>query len=144
MRGRDFVAFASKVALLHTEEAARRTAISRAYYGAMHESIALLRDMGLPMDARHDNASLDFKASLMREGLKVGHLIDALRSGRVTADYRLERTGAAHNEVIAAIERATEVISMLDQLRESLSDVGLQQEFLAEIRAARAKTGRRV
>ncbi len=100
--------------------------------------------MGLPMDARHDNASLDFKASLTREGLKVGHLIDALRSGRVAADYRLERTGAAHNEVITAIERATEVIGMLDQLRAKLNDAALQQEFLAEVRAARARLGRRV
>lgn len=146
MKGHDFVAFASKVAALHHEEAARRSVISRAYYGALHASLDFLRGLGLPIDTRHDNAAIDFKSSLVADGVRIGRLLDRLREARVKADYRIaDESVCPPANVLSSVERANEILEVLEALQQQLTQFPAQQNaFVAEIRAARAKTGRRV
>ena len=145
MKGRDFLAFASKIAVVHHEEAARRSAISRAYYGGLHRALELFRSFGITVDTRHDNVANDLKSSLLAHGVVAGRALDRLRELRVKADYRLENDSVCSPDLVAAcVESASELLILLDLLERQLTnEAALRDQFLSEIRAARAKTGRR-
>jgi hypothetical protein len=145
MKGRDFIAFASKVAALHHEEPARRSAISRAYYGGLHATFEFLRSLTIPTDTRHDNAAIDLKSSLLTDSMVAGRMLDRLRELRIKADYRLtDASGCSADLVTNSVETASRLAQLLEVLHQQmLEQPAMRAQFIAEVRAARSKSGRR-
>lgn len=144
MNGEQFIQFAERIAS-DAAVAARRSAISRAYYGALHECIALLKEIGVPVDTRHDNAAIDFKCGSLNDAVMLGRLLDELRHSRVAADYQLADDANASSELARyAVAKALEALQLLASLRQQFAHDSNKQTMLQHIREARQKTGRRV
>ncbi len=113
MRGRQFVYCASQVLLLVRDEAGIRSAVSRAYYGAYHEAVALL----LKLEVRVGRNHAEPQRILARIGaLQTSQLLAALQSDRIKADYRVELPPVLEQFAKDRIEAAYDIISQLDAL----------------------------
>lgn len=144
MNGERFVLFADRIAS-DPDEAARRSAISRAYYGALHESIAFLSELGIPIDTRHDNAAIDFKSGSLHDSVALGRLLDELRNRRVSADYHLGKSNIADDaQSRYAVVLAKEALQLVSSLRQVALRDEIKQALVQQIRDTRLKTGRRI
>ena len=144
MNGKDFLAFASKIVVLHSQPAATRSAISRAYYGAFHTAVKLLRDQSLTTDATHGSVWMDFLSASEDEAQFIGNSLQELHSFRVKADYLLERTDVEQVKLaMICIETAERVVLAVKTLTELLRDSELQTQFTQAILNHRKLTGRR-
>ena len=120
MNGDDFIQLAGKLAT-HSEPAALRSAVSRAYYGAFHLAGEFLAEIDRPVP-RNANAHVLLARTLQSLGHPdargAGSLSGDLHSDRIKADYRLddlrvETTAFAR----VSVETAHEIRSALDQCR---------------------------
>lgn len=94
------------------DEAAQRTAVSRAYYAALNHAARLFERQGkeLPDDYHIHQVVADSMADFM-PGLK--HELESLRISRGTADYRVWQTWDPR-EVEDALEVAEHIIATID------------------------------
>jgi uncharacterized protein (UPF0332 family) len=144
MKGNDFLVYAGKVVALHREEAAARTAISRAYYGAFHATIELLRELQVAIDFNHGHVWQDLQNSNDTTAQEIGRRLQELHANRVTADYRIHDQFVEVRLAMSCVEIGQRIVTSLGKLKETLASAGSQQSFIASITAFRAKLGRRV
>jgi uncharacterized protein (UPF0332 family) len=144
MKAEEFLAFASKLALLYPQPAAVRTAISRAYYAAFHGAAQFLREQSIFVDARHGSVWIDFSAAPQFEARAIGRQLSELHALRVVADYRLERVDIEEvHQAITCVETASQILSYVETLRRLCEDSELQTQFTQAILNRRKLTGRR-
>ena len=118
MKAEDFIDFAGRVAAL--SEAGSRSAVSRAYYGAFHLAIELLRELGCKLAAResHGFVSILFENAGVEDARNAGRLLAALRSDRVAADYSLDDKQVGTSKfAMQSVESAHEIRIRLTAVR---------------------------
>ena len=109
----DLLDIAMKVASLDHTEAARRTAVNRAYYAAYHcvssHSVAKGYNAASDKGRRHWGFIQHLKSSADKEARYLGKILHGLYSRRLVADYEL---GVAVNnsEMSASIEDAKAIL----------------------------------
>lgn len=116
----DFLELAARL-MADGTEAAYRTAVSRAYYGAFHAAVMLIKEMGvsLPIGPEsHQKVRYCLMESGEAAGVQAGDSLQILRQDRNRADYDLDASVAfsAHSALLR-INRARAVIGLLQQCR---------------------------
>jgi uncharacterized protein (UPF0332 family) len=131
MTGRDFMACAEKFSQGSTE-AELRSAVSRAYYGAFHDVLALLHVCGvwLPKTEQvHVKMGFCLRDCGDPDAANTGRQLDILRSRRKVADYDLnDNRFAARSAVAVEIERARRILATIDQI-DSSSGTGFRTKI---------------
>jgi hypothetical protein len=122
MTGADFIALAGKLAAnANSDEAAFRSAVSRAYYGAYHIAISLLEELGFPLPANangHLFAQRTLVGSGHQAGRQAGYLLGDLHADRIKADYKLENRGVGTERFAKLrVEAAVAIQSALSSCR---------------------------
>ncbi len=94
-----------------------RSAISRAYYAAFHSGLILLREMGFSIDqnaSAHKEVYWHLHNSGDDELAKAASKMDALRTSRIHADYKLNRSDVEEKKnarmLVQQAERLIETI----------------------------------
>ena len=113
----DYLALAERLAAETDNEAAQRTAISRAYYAAYHAAAAFVRDKGM-LETGHSHRAVwaAFVADGDRARVRVGWKGHLLKLTRLDADYRRPLSGDLATLTKQAIADARDVIETLDRL----------------------------
>ena len=118
MIGRDFVTYAERIAQ-DSMEAGLRSAVSRAYYGAFHEALALLYSCGvwLPKTEQvHVKVGYCLRDCGDPDSAIAGRQLDILRSRRKIADYNLDDNRFADPTAVGAeTARARQILEIIDQ-----------------------------
>ncbi len=131
MTGRDFVICSEQFAR-GSSEAELRSAVSRAYYGAFHEALALLRACGvwLPRTEQvHVKVGYCLRDCGDPYAMKAGR--ELLKSKRKVADYDLDDDQfIATRAVRSETARARRILETIDQCRAEPSP-----DFREKIRA---------
>jgi uncharacterized protein (UPF0332 family) len=89
MEGKEFFALAQKLAQMRTEPALR-SAVSRAYYGAYHCCLQLLREFGLQFSkdaSAHEKVAAYLNNAAINEIQATADTLTHLRRRRNSADY---------------------------------------------------------
>jgi uncharacterized protein (UPF0332 family) len=120
MDGKDFIALGGKLAAAPTAgEAAYRTAISRAYYGAFHVARSLLVELGFaPVGNANVHAFVQhyLNGSRHPDARRAATLLSHLQAERNRADYRLDDPQAgSQRDAMLLIERAHLAVSALER-----------------------------
>jgi uncharacterized protein (UPF0332 family) len=107
MNPTEFVVLANKLSA-DAAEASQRSAVSRAYYGAMHEARILIESCGFRFDIGEVHKKLHFcmAESGDAELIAAGRLLDSLRGIRNDADYDLDDE-KFRKKAFVAIQMAT-------------------------------------
>ena len=133
MTGRDFIACAEQFAEGITE-AVLRSAVSRAYYGAFHEALALLHACGvwLPKTEQvHVKVGYCLRDCGAPDTAKAGQQLDVLRSKRKVADYDLADNRFADSiDAGREVLRARQILETFDRCRSQAA-----ADFRAKIRS---------
>ena len=133
MTGRDFIVCAEQFAEGLTE-AVLRSAVSRAYYGAFHEALALLHACGvwLPKTEQvHVKVGYCLRDCGDPDAATAGQQLDVLRSRRRIADYDLgDDRFAASSAVRREILKARQILETFDRCRTKAT-----ADFRAKIRS---------
>ncbi|MFT4037646.1 MAG: hypothetical protein QM692_05650 [Thermomicrobiales bacterium] len=112
----DFVELGDWLANARADEAAQRTAISRAYYAAYHAASAFVRTERLcPPDQNltHWLVWRLIRTSQHPRGEKIAEIGFELRDLRVAADYWLQFPGDPYTKARDAISSSTVIVTML-------------------------------
>jgi uncharacterized protein (UPF0332 family) len=133
MTGRDFINCAEQFAEDRTE-AVLRSAVSRAYYGAFHEALALLHACGvwLPKTEQvHVKVGYCLRDCGDQDAAMAGQQLDVLRSRRKIADYdlhddRFADSRAAKREIL----KARQILEIFDRCHNKAA-----ADFRAKIRS---------
>ena len=113
----DFLTLAERLATDPGDEAAQRTAISRAYYAAYHAAAACVRAKGILMVGHtHRSVWRALKADPDPNRADAGRKGDRLRWFRTAADYRNPFPGDLGRLATTAVAEARVVIDDLDRL----------------------------
>lgn len=114
----DYLALAERLATETDNEAAQRTAISRAYYAAYHAPAAFVRDKGM-LETGHSHRAVwaAFIANSDADRVRVGWRGHFLKLIRLDADYRLPVRGDLAKLTRQALADARDVIEALERLR---------------------------
>ena len=136
MNGEEFIAI-SKICL-SLGEAGCRSATSRAYYGAFHLTLDLLRELQCPLPDRcgHDKPinCLGYAAP-GSSARAASTLLGNLQNRRIRADYQLQELGAGealYGEYSIAI--AENVASLLREFRQECdAEPALKASFCASV-----------
>lgn len=116
--GDDLVDFAGRlVATTSPEEVACRTAINRAYYGALHAVIPFLDRLGVKPGKRHGELQIWLKESGHVQAVEIGKSLTDLYSNRYRADYLLSRSNGV--DLLTArdcVEMAADICTLLRQI----------------------------
>ena len=145
MNGESFVTLASKMILLHDDQAARRTVVSRSYFGAFHSAIALLHDLSVLVDANHGHLWMDLANADHPVAHSIARELRELHSHRVVADYRLDDALAPTSGFAKeCVESAQRTVQMVQHLRRDLQATETKNSFIAAISSFRARVGRRI
>lgn len=131
MTGDAFIRLAGKMAAQSsTDEAALRTAVSRAYYGAFHIARQFLEELGVSTVANaqiHGFVRHCLIGSGDAELQQAGSLLSTLHTDRIRADYRLHlQQFASLDEVRGSIESADRVRAILENSQRSDSREALR------------------
>jgi len=144
MRADDFIEFAGRVAGLGA--AGARSAVSRAYYGALHLAAALLEELGVPLPAgrTHGIVPILLQNSGDDDARIAGRLLSDLHSDRIKADYRLKNVDVETLRfAMLCVERAHEIRALLDAFRVHCEVADTRRQVQAALQArAEAMTGR--
>jgi uncharacterized protein (UPF0332 family) len=115
MTGDDFISFATQ--LLHSSdssEAARRTVISRAYYGAFHLARSYLLGLGVRLGREHGDVWKGLGSSGVQIAKQAATQLAVLHQNRVMADYDLNSTKPVNPGFVKDnLERAKKIESLL-------------------------------
>jgi uncharacterized protein (UPF0332 family) len=127
MNPEDFIAVA-KVLAADATEAHRRSAVSRAYYGAFHVVLYFLHSLGVlfPKAASAHEKVAYCLQNADNAVLKAGRKLASLREMRNTADYRLEDRRVASAAFVA---------TQLGEAEEIVAAIALAEQNPAAIRA---------
>ena len=143
MTGDDFIGLAGKLAVSAASgEAAFRSAVSRAYYGAYHIAIALLEDVGQPLPA-NANGHVFAQRVLIGAGhpaaRQAGFLLGDLHGDPIKADYKLQ------NRVVGTQQFAKLRVEAAISIQAALSTYAIEpaRSELAEAIAAYLKKTQR-
>jgi uncharacterized protein (UPF0332 family) len=135
MDGNDFIALAGKLAAPPAaDEAACRTAISRAYYGAFHVARSLLTELGF---AAVGNANVHgfvqhyLNGSGDPQACRAASLLSHLQMARNKADYRLDDRQFGAREAMLIVERAHLAVSAIDACRAEDERETIRQGIIA-------------
>jgi hypothetical protein len=114
-----YLALAADLAARDDDEAAARSAISRAYYAALHRANERLAVEGIAVSPLriHFQVRRAFRTSLDPDRAVVGLDLDWLRDRRTQADYAAALDGDPTALAQAAVRRAQRVLDTLDDLR---------------------------
>jgi uncharacterized protein (UPF0332 family) len=122
MDGRDFIALAGRLAAVSAaDEAAFRTVVGRAYYGAFHVARSFLVELGFPPVGNanvHGFVRRYLSGSGHPEACLAASELGDLQMARNRADYNLEDPHVASRAyAILCVERAHRVVSLLENCR---------------------------
>ena len=139
MNGKDFVDLAVKLGNGATE-AEYRTSVSRSYYGAFHEALELLAEMGVKLPGGPE-AHQKLRYCLLQcgepAGMEAGEKLQSLRNERNTADYNLtNRRGSVRQNAVFQTRVASEILDALGQCRQEPA----KSRFRTKVRAYVAQT----
>lgn len=109
MNGRAFLDFARELAS-NEEEGRRRTAVSRAYYGAYHITRELVRNCGVIVPKHDVHVKLQWCLQQIGERVDRKNLTNA---GRKLGDLRTERNKADYDLDDGAIAKPANVIKAI-------------------------------
>ncbi len=130
MTGHDYLRLASKLASASADdEAALRSAISRAYYGAFHLAIAYLESLGFQTTG-HGEPRYLLSASDNSDTIHAGTLLSDLQNARVRADYKFHDRTITQTVTRRLVESAFEFRDLLN----SCSDEATKSAIAARIR----------
>lgn len=116
-----YLSLAADLAFRGEDEAAARSAISRAYYAALHRANELLASEGIlvcPLRI-HFQVRRSFRTSPDPSRALIGIDLDWLRDTRTQADYAADLEGDPMALAQAAVRRGRRVLDALDDLRSS-------------------------
>jgi uncharacterized protein (UPF0332 family) len=127
MTGKDFLTFA-KIIYNHEDEAARRSAVSRAYYALFHLVKSIVVSAGIYVSnepGEHDRLVRYLKQSGIDEAKKAGREVGLLRGKRNEADYNL--INAEFNKITSAFyyNKAEVWYKKLDEINNAKLKKGL-------------------
>jgi len=112
----DYLTLADRLAQETDDEAAQRSAISRAYYAAYHAAAAFVRAQGILMVGHtHRSVWSALKADPRADRASAGRKGDRLKGFRLAADYRNPFPGDLGRLAITAVADARDVIEALDR-----------------------------
>jgi uncharacterized protein (UPF0332 family) len=122
MTPHEFIAFAGKLAAMSSGgEAAVRTAVSRAYYGAFHAARELLADLNVSIAANlrsHGLVRQCLIGSSHAEAMSAGGALHDLHTDRIRADYELSDTRfQSFLFARSRVEKAELILTLLDRCR---------------------------
>lgn len=120
MNGHDFIRLAGKlVATQDPDEASVRTAVSRAYYGAYHLTVAFLKEIGFHASG-HGEPVQFLGMGDHPHARHAGKLLADLQNARIKADYQLERAESRYvGFARQKVEAAHQFVALLDHCRQS-------------------------
>jgi hypothetical protein len=146
MKAIDFISLAESMLRDANAPSQMRTIISRAYYGAFHLAMELIRELGLATDANHGYLQHDYQNSAHPAASQVGILLQELHGRRVDADYRLQKTSCEDRRLsFVTVVDAQRIAQTISELRAEFgSNPAVQQGFVDAVTAFRRKVGRRV
>ena len=132
----DFLELAARL-MADGTEAAYRTAVSRAYYGAFHAAVMLIKEMGvsLPIGPEsHQKVRYCLMESGEAAGVQAGDSLQILRQDRNRADYDLDASVAfsAHSARLLPDQSGARVIGLLQQCRGT--EAGSRSRFRVKLR----------
>ena len=115
----DYLALAEELAARGGDEAAQRSAISRAYYAALGRASDLLRAEGREVSPlrTHSVVWRAFKNSADSRRFTVGVNLDRLRRLRERADYAGRFDEDLSDAAREAVERAGSILRTIDDVR---------------------------
>jgi uncharacterized protein (UPF0332 family) len=120
MTGGDFLACAGRLAQ-SSAEADLRSAVSRAYYGAFHEALSLLRDSGVRLpktEQVHVKVGFCLRDCGDATAAQAGRQLELLRNERRTADYELgDSRFTDGRKVQSEVARARRIVDHFDRCR---------------------------
>ena len=103
-------------------EAAFRTAVSRAYYGAFHSAVLLIKEMGVSLPVgpeSHQKVRYCLMESAEAPALQAGDSLQILRKHRNQADYDLGESPLFNaTNTLPRIDRAREIVALLKKCSE--------------------------
>ncbi|MFA4917381.1 MAG: hypothetical protein WC560_12025 [Syntrophales bacterium] len=141
MDPRDFLQIATNLSN-GSKPAEFRTAVSRAYYAAYHVGVGFLNGMDCHISEGsngHAEVSRDLNNCGDHELSKVGSKINDLRSERIIADYKLNKTKYDdQRNTQATVMQAERIIKALDQYASSPRQI----EIAKAIKEYRKKVSR--
>jgi uncharacterized protein (UPF0332 family) len=121
MNPTDFLDLAARLVPSGTE-AAFRTAVSRAYYGAFHTAVLLIKELGVALPVgpeSHQKVRYCLMESGEAMGLQAGISLQILRQHRNQADYDLDKSSEFDaKRALQRIERARGILDLLQKCRE--------------------------
>lgn len=136
MKATEFTAFAERLAVqAATTPAGIRSASSRAYYGAYHQTRQFLQDLGFAAGFQH-NLQLLFIDCTEPTAHEIGKLLDDLQSNRILADYRLEQTESEEPQVA---RHSVDLARQIETLLVRCSSEPLQSALRVELARNQAK-----
>src|SRR5688572_7765094 len=91
MTGSEFTTLAGKLLAMNPQptESLLRTVVSRAYYGAFHQTLEFLETIGVPVQSDHGLPPRYLQNCGNAEAISAGRQLSELQSHRVLADYQL-------------------------------------------------------
>lgn len=138
MTGEHLIQFAAKLAT-STDSVALRTAIGRAYYGALHISLRFLTDVGCPVATNdHGEPIRRLTVSAVGDVELAGPMLSDLQGERIRADYKLVDRLAEEPE---NVRRQVEIASAVRDLLAKSNKPELRVEIKAAIDAYLVKRG---
>jgi len=111
----DFLDLAETLAETPNNEAAARTAISRAYYATFHAGRTYLSRTDTPID-RSRNAHLQVLMQLQQRNDEIGQVLALLHSWRKQADYENPTIPDARELARSAVAFARDTIAAIEAL----------------------------
>jgi uncharacterized protein (UPF0332 family) len=110
-----FLALAEELAARPQDEAARRSAISRAYYATFHAGREYLLRAGIPVHRGHF-AHLQVKDELRKRSEKIADEVERLQSWRKEADYDDPCTFDIEVQAVITVDLARRTIETIRSL----------------------------